>query len=73
MKSRLLHRHVDRQMLAEHLGEHLVIAAESLGEARLYRCRDGESESLAIALPDGSGLLVELSAPAPVDRRRRAR
>jgi len=75
MKRQMSLRRVAREMLAQHLREVDILASEAVGEASVYHCRQGKSESMAISLPGDTGLIVELSSAAPpgLERRRRRR
>jgi len=76
--SPLTYRQVSRDELAEHLGNHDVISAEVCASVTVYRCQPAKSgsETLAIALPDGSALIVgtasnsSASPSKTLDRRR---
>jgi len=73
MKRRLGWRRISREALADHLRQTDIEAAEAIGDSSVYRCRGADGDSIAIALPDGEGLLVEIAIeldPA-LDRRRR--
>lgn len=75
MKQRLGWQRVPRETLAQHLREVEILASEAVGETSIYHCRGKGGESMAIALPDGNGLLVTPTAtaqPALERRRRRA-
>ncbi len=75
MKRQLGLRRVTRDDLARHLREAEVLAAEAIGESSVYHCRAGAGESVAVSLPGGAGLIVELEvvrSPA-LERRRRKR
>ena len=68
------YRAVSRDDLAEHLGAHEVLSAEVCAGVTVYRCRDADAAgiTLAIALPDGSGLVIAPpSAARLLDRRRK--
>lgn len=71
MKRRLALRRVTREDLAQHLREVEVTAAEAIGEASVYHCRGKAGESVAVALPGESGLIVEIQAASPPPERRR--
>lgn len=73
MKRRLGWRQVSREELAGHLEHVEVTASEAVGEASLYRCQGKSGESVAVSLPSGAGLIIEMRREvAPVlDRRRR--
>ncbi|MCE1238370.1 MAG: hypothetical protein LWW83_00385 [Azonexaceae bacterium] len=70
MKGKIEYRQVDRSQLVDLIAEHDVLSAEALGDTRIYRCAGETGDFLAIALADGSGLLVSQQAAAKVDRRR---
>jgi hypothetical protein len=74
VKRRLGWRQVSRDELAGHLEHVEVTASEAIGEASLYRCRGESGESVAVALPSGAGLIIELQREVlPVlDRRRQS-
>ncbi|MBK8523183.1 MAG: hypothetical protein IPL58_03090 [Betaproteobacteria bacterium] len=72
MKRRLGWRQVSRDELSGHLEHVEVTASEAVGEASLYRCQGKSGESVAISLPSGAGLIIELRREvAPVLERRR--
>jgi len=75
MKRQMSLRRVAREMLAQHLREVDILASEAVGEASVYHCRQGKSESMAISLPGDTGLIVELNSPTSpgLERRRRRR
>jgi hypothetical protein len=72
MKRRLGWRQVSREELAGHLEHVEVTASEAVGDASLYRCEGQAVESVAVSLPNGTGLIIELRREvAPIlDRRR---
>jgi hypothetical protein len=74
VKRRLGWRQVSRSELAEHLKSVQVTASEAVGEASLYRCQNAQGDSIAIALPGDSGLIisVRLEIPPVLERRRKA-
>ena len=55
---------VDRATLAEHLQAARIDRSQAVGATSLYHCRSAGGETVAIALPDGSGLIVGLTPPA---------
>jgi hypothetical protein len=72
VKRRLGWRQVSRDELSGHLEHVEVTASEAVGEASLYRCLGKSGESVAISLPSGAGLIIELRREvAPVLERRR--
>ncbi len=64
---------VDRATLAAHLQSARIDRSQALGDTSLYHCHGANGESIAIALPDGSGLIVGITAAASpfFERRRR--
>lgn len=73
MKRRLGWRRISREAFADHLRHAEIEVAEAIGDTSVYRCRSDDGNSIAIALPDGEGLIVEIAIeldPA-LDRRRR--
>jgi hypothetical protein len=72
MKTKLQYQHVDRSKLAAYLAQHEISSAEALEQIHIYCCLTDHDESLVIALPDGSGLIVTNDAQTSVDRRRNA-
>ena len=72
-KCSLEYRAVSREALAEHLGGHEILSAEVCAGLTVYRCATGDGETLAIALRDGSALIVgpPLIAGRALDRRRK--
>lgn len=72
MKHGLDWKAVNRQELAEHLQSADILRSQALGESNLYHCRHTDGESIAIALPDGNGLIVGKTLP-PTPERRKAR
>ena len=72
MKRTLTWRPLDRQALTDHLGKAEVMTSEAFGNACAYRCRGEDGETIAIALPCGTGLLITagLERPAVLERRR---
>lgn len=74
MRRRLNWQPLSREGLAEHLRSVEVLQSEAIGSANLYRCRRGEQESVAIALPGETGLVIEyiLDRPPALERRRPA-
>lgn len=76
MKRGLGWQRVTREALADHLRQADIVAAEALGDTSIYRCRDSEGESIAIALAGDAaaeGLVIRLRTerPAPLERRRK--
>lgn len=74
MKRRLGWQQVSREELAAHLQAVEITASETAGEANLYRCKDSDGDSIAIALPGDIGLIisVRLEIPPVLERRRKA-
>ena len=63
MKRGLGWQRISREALADHLRQADILASEALGDTSIYRCRDGEGESIAISLAgdaDGEGLIIRL-------------
>lgn len=70
IRKKMDYEHVDRNILAVYLAQQQILAAEDLGSAHVYSCQRDKDESLVIALPDGTGLIVSSDFQAAVDRRR---
>ena len=76
MKRGLGWQRVSKEDFADHLRQADILAAEAFGGSSIYRCRDGDGESIAIS-PAGDaaeGLIIRLRAerPAPLERRRKS-
>lgn len=52
---------IDRAALAEHLQAARIDRSQAVGTTNLYHCRSASGETIAIALPDGSGLIIGLT------------
>lgn len=65
-------RAADRHELASLLTEANQVSAQAVGEATVYRLGGEHGEMLAVALPGGQAVVVEVAAPPAVKRRRRA-
>jgi len=73
MKRSLGWQRVTREGLADHLRQADILTSEALGDTSVYRCQDGEGESIAVSLAGAEGLIIRLRAerPAPLERRRK--
>ncbi len=76
MKRGLGWQRVTREALADHLRQADILASEALGDTSVYRCKDGDGESIAVSLAgnDGAeGLIIRLRVerPVPLERRRK--
>ena len=72
MKDKLDCRVVDRDALADHLRHCDITRSETAGEASVYHCRGEDGDSIAVALPGDSALIITPPQPSrqAVDRRR---
>jgi len=68
--SKLAWRPLDRRALADLLDIARAIDSSAVGATTVYRLETEHGEVLALALPDGEALVVELAAPTPKRRRR---
>jgi len=75
MKSKLACSLVNRDALAEHLRHNEITRSEATSEASIYHCQGNDGDSIAIALPGDSALIVRVhkSVPNTLDRRRARR
>ena len=63
-------RRLERRALAELLTQAQAIDSSAVGSTTVYRLKTDDGDVLALALPDGEALVVELAAAAPKRRRR---
>ena len=70
---KLAWRRLERRALADLLTRGALVDSNAVGTTTVYRLRADSGEVLALALPDGEALIVELAAPAPKKRRRNER
>ena len=74
MKRGLDWQGVSRNELADHLESADVIRSQAVGDTSIYHCRHESGETVAIALPGGTGLIVGMAfAVSPVLERRKNR
>lgn len=74
MKHALGWKVITRIELAEHLRSSGILRSQALGESSIYHCEHTDNESIAIALPDGSGLVITKSSLfSPATERRKTR
>lgn len=67
-------REVSRQDLAAHLQGAEIVHSRALGSSSLYHCRNVDGDTIAVALPDGAGLVIGVVRPHnPALERRRQR
>ena len=73
MKRSLGWQRVTREDLADHLRQADILASEALGDTSVYRCQDGDGESIAVSLAGAEGLIIRLRVerPVPLERRRK--
>lgn len=71
MKTPLAWEPVSREALTAHLEAREVLGAQAVGETLLYRCQDGDGETLALALPGGQGLIIRALPPRLPEKERR--
>lgn len=70
---KLAWRRLERRALADLLTAAHAIESSAVGGTTVYRLGTDAGEVLALALPDGEALVVELPEPAPKKRRRTER
>jgi hypothetical protein len=63
-------RRIDRDELAALLGAVQQLSSSAVGAATVYRIERDGRQQIAIALPDGEAMLVEIAAASPRRRRR---
>jgi len=75
MKNKLDCTIVNREALADHLHHNEIVRSEATGEASIYHCQGHDDQSIAIALPGDSAVIVRIhkSVPNTLDRRRARR
>ena len=71
--TKLAWRRLERRALADLLTVSSLVESSAVGATTVYRLETDAGEVLALALPDGEALIVELPAPAPKKRRRNER
>lgn len=65
---------ISRGELADHLRSAKVIRSQALGETSVYHCKHGGSETIAVALPSGGGLIIGIAKTiSPTLERRKKR
>jgi hypothetical protein len=65
---------ISRSELADHLQSAKVIRSQALGDTNIYQCKHAGSESIAVALPSGNGLIISFTkAVSPAQERRKRR
>ena len=65
-------RAANRRELATLLTDARQVSSQAVGEATVYRLTGEQGELLAISLPGGQAVLVEVAPSPAVKRRRRA-
>lgn len=74
MKRGLDWEEISRGELADHLQSAKVIRSQALGDTNIYQCKHAGSESIAVALPSGNGLIISVTkAVSPAQERRKRR
>lgn len=72
MKRGLDWEEISRGELAEHLQTAKVIRAQALGDTSVYHCKHGSGETIVVALPGGSGLVIGMAkSVSPTLERRK--
>jgi len=66
-------KEISRNELAEHLQSARIIRSQAVGDTNLYHCIHGSGETIAVALPNGNGLLMGMarSVSPTLERRKR--
>jgi hypothetical protein len=72
MKNKLDCTVVNREILTDHLRHNDIARAEAAGDASVYHCTGEDGQSIAVAMPGDTGLIIRITKPprTPVDRRR---
>ena len=73
MRRSLGWQRVTREGLADHLRQADILTSEALGDTSVYRCQDGEGESIAVSLAGAEGLIIRLRAERPAPSNGAAR
>ena len=74
MKRGLDWKEISRSELAEHLQSARIIRSQAVGDTNLYHCIHSSGETIAVALPNGNGLLMGMarSVSPTLERRKRS-
>lgn len=71
MKRGLDWKEVGRSELAEHLQSGKIVRSRALDGTNLYYCRHGSGETIALALPNGKGLIIGVAKSVSPSLERR--